>query len=139
MTLCHATCVAAFGKGVLIEGPPGSGKSDLALRLLGRGAKLVSDDYVELSCHDASLVAAAPEKIAGRMEVRGIGLVEVEHLEKATIALVIELKPRDEIPRLPDPRKKTLEGCRVPLYALNAYDASTVDKVLMILKNTQGS
>ncbi len=135
MTLYHATCVEIDDRGVLIEGPSGSGKSDLALRLLGRGAKLVSDDYVELASKSRDLTATAPEKIAGKMEVRGVGLVDVDYTNEVKIALLIELTPRDEIPRLPDPRHKELGGIQVPVFALDAFDASAVDKIFLILKS----
>lgn len=135
MTLYHATCVEIDGRGVLIEGPSGSGKSDLALRLLSRGAMLVSDDYVELASKDRYLTATAPEKIAGKMEVRGVGLVDMVYTSEVKIALLIELTPRDNIPRLPDPRHKELESTRVPHFALEAFDASAVDKIFLILNN----
>jgi serine kinase of HPr protein (carbohydrate metabolism regulator) len=135
MTLYHATCVEIDARGVLIEGPPGSGKSDLALRLLGRGAMLVSDDYVELASKGGHLTATAPEKIAGKMEVRGVGLVDVDYTSEVKIVLLIELTPRDKIPRLPDPRHKELESIRVPHFALEAFDASAIDKIFLILKN----
>jgi len=87
---------------------------------------------------DPGLFATAPEKIAGQMEVRDIGLVDLDYVNKARIALVIELKPRDKIPRLPDPRKKDLEGHHVPLFALDAFDASAADKVFLALKSFSG-
>ncbi len=135
MTLYHATCVEIDGRGVLIEGPSGSGKSDLALRLISQGARLVSDDYVELLSKGGHLTATTPEKIAGKMEVRGVGLVDVDYINEVKIALLIELTPRDEILRLPDPRHKKLEGNQLPLFALEAFDASAVDKVFLILKS----
>ncbi|MCH8081161.1 MAG: HPr kinase/phosphatase C-terminal domain-containing protein [Proteobacteria bacterium] len=135
MTLYHATCIEIDSRGILIEGPSGSGKSDLALRLMSRGAKLVSDDYVELASKGGHLTATAPEKIAGKMEVRGVGLVDVDYTNEVRIALLIELTPRDEIPRLPDPRHKELGGVRVPHFALEAFDSSAVDKIFVILKS----
>jgi serine kinase of HPr protein (carbohydrate metabolism regulator) len=71
----HATCVAIGGQGVLIMGPSGIGKSDLALRLIDRGATLVSDDYTEIELVEGALTGRPPATIAGKIEVRGVGIV----------------------------------------------------------------
>lgn len=134
MSLYHATCILIKGKGVLLEGPSGAGKSDLALRLMSLGAQLVSDDYITLSKKAGALVATAPEKIAGKMEVRGLGLIDINHAREAAIDLVIELKPREHVPRLPKGNTKTLEGVSIPTLTLHAFDASTPDKILLALK-----
>ena len=134
MSLYHATCILIKGKGVLLEGPSGAGKSDLALRLLSLGAELVSDDYITLSKKAGALVATAPEKIAGKMEVRGLGLIDIDHAREAAIDLVIDLKPREHVPRLPKGNTKTLEGVSIPTLTLHAFDASTPDKILLALK-----
>ncbi len=134
MSLYHATCILIKGKGVLLEGPSGAGKSDLALRLLSLGAELVSDDYITLAKKAGALVATAPEKIAGKMEVRGLGLIDIDHAREAGIDLVIDLKPREHVPRLPKGNTKTLEGVSIPTLTLHAFDASTPDKILLALK-----
>lgn len=134
MSLYHATCILIKGKGVLLEGPSGAGKSDLALRLMSLGAQLVSDDYITLSKKAGALVATAPEKIAGKMEVRGLGLIDINHAREAAIDLVIELKPREHVPRLSKGNTKTLEGVSIPTLTLHAFDASTPDKILLALK-----
>src|SRR5260221_10017200 len=97
----HATCIrmgsagAAFGApsraGVLLLGPSGAGKSDLALRLIAEGAELVSDDRVELFVHRRRLYARPPKRLAGLLEIRGIGIVEIPYAEKVRIDLVAEL------------------------------------------------
>src|SRR5215213_3566639 len=87
----HASTVALDGRAVLITGPSGSGKSDLALRLLDRGFKLVSDDQTMVRLDGERLVASAPANIAGKLEVRGIGIVEVEHDENVPVALMVAL------------------------------------------------
>lgn len=118
----HATCVAIGGRGVLIAGRPGSGKSDLALRLIDRGAALVSDDYTELDLVDGRLVARAPARIAGRMEIRGVGLVEIEAAPEAPVCLFADL---DSIPeRLPEPATRRVAGQEVPAIALAALEPS---------------
>lgn len=134
MSLYHATCILIKGKGVLLEGPSGAGKSDLALRLMSLGAQLVSDDYITLSKKAGALVATAPEKIAGKMEVRGLGLIDINHAREAAIDLVIDLKPRGHVPRLPKGNTKTFEGVSIPTLTLHAFDASTPDKILLALK-----
>jgi len=112
----HATCVrldkagAAFGAphdaGVLLIGKSGSGKSDLALRLIALGAKLVSDDRSELFVWRGRLYARAPARLAGLIELRGIGIVKLPHAPRARIAVVVELGR--ESARLPAPRRYRL-------------------------------
>ncbi|HEY1605940.1 MAG TPA: HPr kinase/phosphatase C-terminal domain-containing protein [Allosphingosinicella sp.] len=119
----HATCVAIGGRGVLIRGRSGSGKSDLALRLVDRGARLVGDDYVVLSQASGRILARAPETIAGKLEVRGIGIVEMEPIAEAPICLVIDLDRSPE--RLPDAAgEAVLLGAAIPAIALAALEAS---------------
>ena len=97
----HATCVAIDGKGVLLRGPSGAGKSDLALRLIDRGAVLVSDDYVVVAGEDGVLTARPPEAIRGKLEVRGVGVVDVPYRDHAPVALVVDLTPAQQILRMP--------------------------------------
>jgi serine kinase of HPr protein (carbohydrate metabolism regulator) len=118
----HATCVAIGGRGVLLGGRPGRGKSDLALRLIDRGAHLVSDDYTELCTVDGRLVARAPARIAGRMEIRGVGLVEIAAAPEAPICLFADLDLPPE--RLPEPASRRIAGQDVPTIALAALEPS---------------
>ena len=97
----HASCVAIKGKGILILGESGSGKSDLALRLMEGGARLVADDRTELTVERGRLCARAPKSIAGLIEVRGLGVVAQPFEKKATVALAVRLDGAPE--RLPDP------------------------------------
>jgi len=127
-----ATTVALDGRAVLISGPSGSGKSDLALRLLDRGFVLVSDDQTIVKKDGTKLVATAPPTIAGKLEVRGIGIVDVERAENAPVALVVELT--SEIQRLPDDsRDRLILGVRVPLINVDAMAASAPSKVALAL------
>lgn len=110
MTLVHASCIClasagkAFGAdpkaGVLILGASGAGKSTLALDLIAAGAKLVADDQVELFVRGGRIVARAPANIAGFLEVRGLGIVEIPYLRTAKIALAVRLGAKQP-PRLP--------------------------------------
>ena len=83
----HASTVATGGRAVLLSGPSGSGKSDLALRLIDRGFTLVSDDQTVVMREGDRLIASAPPTIAGKLEVRGLGIVEMETLTDVPIAL----------------------------------------------------
>lgn len=123
----HAGCVAIGGCGVLILGESGSGKSDLALRLIDRGAMLVGDDYVELRAEDGRLVAAPPAILAGRIEMRGVGIVERPFLAEAPIALIVDLDQPPE--RLPEIAHRTLLGIALPTIGLNGLEPSAPIKV----------
>lgn len=123
----HATTVAVRDRGVMILGPSGAGKSDLALRLIDRGAMLVSDDYTILTHDGAALIASAPATIAGRMEVRGIGVVERPYHPAIGVALVVVLG--DEGERMPDPLTVSLAGVDLPAVAIDPRHASAPIKV----------
>lgn len=123
----HAGCVAIGGRGVLIAGRSGSGKSDLALRLIDRGAELVCDDYVRLSAKAGLLIAAPPPPIAGRIEVRGVGIVERSFRPEVAVALLIDLD-REPI-RLPEPERRELLGLAIPVIGLNGLEPSAPLKV----------
>ena len=113
----HASVARLGTRGVLIRGAAGSGKSSLLLSLIfDAGAMLVADDRVALAASGGRLVATAPETIAGRMEVRGVGIVRRPYVSPATIDLVVDLLPLDECPRLPDEaeRQTIIEGVAVP-------------------------
>ena len=128
----HASAVALDGRAVLISGPSGSGKSDLALRLLDRGFTLVSDDQTIVRKDGGRLVASAPPTIAGRFEIRGIGIVEVERVDNMPVALLVELT--SDIQRIPDDnRERPLLGVKLPLISIDAMAASAPSKVAIAL------
>ncbi len=134
----HGSAVSIDGAGVLITGNSGSGKSDLALRLIDEGAALIADDRVDVRVLDRSLLAAAPETIAGLLEVRGVCIVELSHLNDVPLQLVIDLAPPAEIERLPEPAATTILGIDLPLVRLNPFEASAPAKVRMALKLATG-
>jgi HPr kinase/phosphorylase len=146
----HATTVAirdAAGRehGVLIRGVPGSGKSELALRLIdaagfGAGdaplrARLVADDQTLLSLTDGQLVAMAPAALAGQIEVRGVGILHLPHVPSVPVSLVVDLRQSHDIERLPDERLLATEiaGISLPRIVLDQSQPAAPAIVRMIL------
>ena len=128
----HASTVAVDGRAVLITGPSGAGKSDLALRLIDRGYKLVSDDQTIVRREGDRLVASAPPNIAGKLEIRGVGIVDMETAKDVPVALVVQLT--SEIERLPDERReRPILGVNLPLVSVDALTASAASKVSLAL------
>lgn len=119
---------------MLIEGPSGAGKSDLALRLIDRGATLISDDYTLLTRSGTALIASAPETIAGRIEVRGLGIVSVEHIDGVPVGLVVRLTDSpDRMP--PDGDARRIAGIALREVAIDPRSASAPIKVELALKH----
>ena len=133
----HATCVAIGGRAVLLEGPPGAGKSDLALRLIDRGATLVSDDQTLLARVDASVLASAPATIRGQIEVRGIGIVRMASRDAVPVALIVRL----DVPpsRMPERATRMLAGIAVREIALDAFHAATPLKIEWALRQPEAT
>lgn len=133
----HGTCVALNvgdeAKAVLLRGPSGSGKSDLALRLIDSGGLLVADDQVELEVCDGALWASTPQAIAGRMEVRGVGILSVPSLPTALLVLVIDLVDGAQVPRLPEVEVVDISGVGVRCLKLDPFAASTPAKVRLAI------
>ena len=131
----HATAVAIAGAGVLIRGDSGSGKSDLALRLIDRGAKLISDDQVDIVRNGEDLLLSPPPRLAGKLEVRSLGICEREYLSGVELKLILDLKPHPD--RFPlDRQVMILLGIKVPSCTLDAMESSAAIKAEWALQRT---
>jgi serine kinase of HPr protein (carbohydrate metabolism regulator) len=138
MNLIHGTAVALGQAGILLRGPSGSGKSDLALRLVDSGAALIADDQVELSRENGEIVMRAPPTIVGMMEARGIGILRLPRLASAGLRLVVDLANPGQIERLPERRFAEILGLSIPLIALAPFEASAGAKLRWALKALAG-
>ena len=131
----HATTVAIDGVAVMIEGASGSGKSDLALRLIDRGAVLVSDDQTLVIRVGKTLRARPPSTIAGRIEVHGIGILAMPHVEDVPVGLLVRID--GAIERMPERRARKIAGIDVRQFAVDPFHASAPIKVELALRNPE--
>jgi len=140
--IVHGTCVSIDGKGVLLRGAPGSGKSDLALRVLysppstwSETAVLVADDRVILKRQKETVLAECPPELSGLIEVRGIGLVPVFNIGNAPLKLLIDLGPSCDVPRFPDPiAHEQIFGIAFPRLDLDPFEASAALKLVLAIR-----
>lgn len=129
----HATCIAIDGHGVLLRGASGSGKSDLALRLIADGARLVADDQVVLAVEGDAVIGSAPPALHGMIEIRGLGIMRMEADARAPIALVADMTAADAVERMPEPRQCRLAGIAIPMFAIDPFQASAPAKLRFAL------
>lgn len=140
----HASCVALGDDGILILGAPGSGKSDLVLQLLDRPGygtgtelirgRLVSDDQTVIERRGTALFATSPQPLAGLLEIRGQGIVRVDHLPEARLTLVVRLMPAAEIERLPEPAQvNRIAGLALPEIAIDPSKVTAVARIRAVL------
>ncbi|MBI1205919.1 MAG: aldolase [Azospirillum sp.] len=129
MVTMYGTCVAVSGLGILLRGASGSGKSDLALRLIDAGAVLVADDQVVIRMEQDRLIASAPTALAGLLEVRGVGLLQVASAPAAPLGLIVDLVAADTVERVPEARFTAVLGRPVPHLALAPFEASAAAKL----------
>ena len=137
MTLIHGTCVALDEMAVLLRGPPGSGKSDLAMRLLDGGARLIADDQTMVESLAGQLTATAPETIAGKMEVRGVGVLAVEMEKSGILGLVVDLVANPP-ERMPESETTEILGMALPLLRLDPFKASAAAKLRLAVRSLGG-
>lgn len=141
----HGTCVAAGPTAALLRGPPGSGKSDLALRFLHLqplNAKsphtLIADDQVHLSLDGVRLVASCPPTIQGLIEVRGVGIISIDgstalENQRADLRIIVDMSANEDVPRLPPDVTQTILGVRLPLFHLDPFEASAPIKLALLI------
>ena len=134
----HASCVSINGKGVLLLGDSGAGKSDLALRLIDDGAKLVADDRAEIFVRAQKLCARAPHSIAGLIELRGIGIIALPFVKSVGVVMAVRLQTR-KFPRLPEgafytPKPSPGAHAPVPLIVVNAATPSATAQIRAALR-----
>jgi serine kinase of HPr protein (carbohydrate metabolism regulator) len=129
----HATCIAIGDTAILLRGPSGAGKSDLGLRLIDGGAALVSDDQTELERLGDRVLCSPPPTIAGQYEIRGIGIVRMEH-RTAALGLVADLVAPEEIERMPDIGECDYLGIGFPLLRIAPFEASAPAKLRVAAK-----
>ena len=138
----HATAVAVGKRAVLIRGASGSGKSNLALRCLAlpatelwpARARLVADDQVIVTREGASLIARPPDELAGKLEIRGLGIVEVSYESNAKVVLIADLIDGGDVERYPNPwPRAALLGLSVPILRIWAFESAAAEKVLAAL------
>lgn len=130
----HATAIAIGGNGIAIFGPSGAGKSDLALRLIDRGAILVSDDRVDFMADRSGMKLATVSEIAGKLEIRGVGIFAFPYLAAAPCRLCVELGYEGERHPSPWPVRE-IEGFQVPLLQIDPFAASAPLKVEYALQS----
>lgn len=134
MITIHATTVSLDGAGVILRGPSGSGKSDLAIRLINEGARLVADDQTVLFVEHGRLMAQPPREIEGKMEVRGIGIVRMGSPAISPVAIVIDMADVDDVPRMQEFEPIELVGQTVPRIHLCPFEVSATAKVRLALR-----
>jgi serine kinase of HPr protein (carbohydrate metabolism regulator) len=125
----HASCVQLGGVGVVLLGPSGVGKSDLALRLIDAGAQLVADDQLRVETGPCGLLGRPADNLAGLIEVRGLGIVRLPCCRLSPLGLVVELDVAGPPPRLPGPCTYTLLGIALRRLRLDPRQASAVAKI----------
>ena len=123
---------------MLLRGPSGSGKSDLALRLIEGGGELVADDYTDIEEGCGGLVAMAPAPIRGLLEVRGLGVIEIGACSSAALVAAIDLVPLSDVDRMPEPRRVQILKALLPCFRLFAFESSAAAKVRLAVRLATG-
>lgn len=136
MISLHASCVALDNLAVLLRGSSGSGKSDLALRLIEAGGILVADDQTKLTLtDDGQILTEPPPILAGLIEVRGLGLMRLPYRRAVPLLSVFDLVPAAKIERYPEPQFVDLLGIKLPRWQIDPFTASAVAKIKISVQN----
>jgi serine kinase of HPr protein (carbohydrate metabolism regulator) len=133
-----ASSVALYGQGILLRGPSGSGKSDLALRLIDAGATLIADDYTEIVADGGHILASPPPPLAGLLEIRGVGIIRLSCQHNVPVAVIVDLVDEGGVERMPEPMRESLLGVELPVFHLAPFPASAVAKVRCALDLAAG-
>jgi serine kinase of HPr protein (carbohydrate metabolism regulator) len=129
----HATLIDYNGKGILLTGKSGSGKSDVALRMImDKGAKLVGDDRIILHRDGNVIFGKAPDVLAKKLEVRNVGIIEIENItDEIEVCLCVELcKDKTSLDRLPQNKCIDILGVDIPQIELYPFEVSTIHKII---------
>jgi HPr kinase/phosphorylase len=133
MERIHGTCVAINGYGVLFRGPPGSGKSDLALRIIDSGGQLVADDQTIITRKGDTIIISSPESIRHKIEVRGIGIMTFSAKKEAPLTLILDMLPPINIERIPQVKFCDYLNVKIPLLGFSPFENSAVSKVKLAI------
>jgi serine kinase of HPr protein (carbohydrate metabolism regulator) len=130
----HASCVQVHGVGVILLGPSGSGKSDLALQLIDAGGRLVADDQLAVERLADRLFGRPAASLAGLLEVRGFGIVRLPWCEPSPLGLAVRLDRSGQLERLPEPGSYEVLGLHLPQIRLDPYSPSAGAKIRLALR-----
>jgi HPr kinase/phosphorylase len=139
MLKIHGTCVAIGNEAILFRGPSGSGKSDLALRVINCGGTLVSDDQTIIVRQEDELIMSSPENIRDKIEVRGVGIVNMPAKKEVRLGLVLDMMPSEKIDRIPIPQFCWYLGLQVPVLGLHPFENSAPLKVQLAINSVRSS
>ena len=139
MLKIHGTCVAIGNEAILFRGPSGSGKSDLALRVINSGGRLISDDQTIISRQEDELFMSSPENLRDKIEVRGVGIVNMPAKNEARLALVLDMMPPEKIDRIPILQFCWYLGLQVPVLGLEPFENSAPLKVQLAINSMRSS
>lgn len=131
----HGTCISINDIALVFIGPPGSGKSDLALRLIDQGANLIADDRIDIFAKNKKLIAKPPKQITGLLEIRGLGIVKINYKPLGIISLIFRMTSSGDIERLPKIKNWSMHGIILPLFPLDPFSASACAKVRIAIRN----
>ena len=139
MLKIHGTCVAMGNEAILFRGPSGSGKSDLAVRVSNGGGTLVSDDQTIIVRQEDELIMSSPENIRDKIEVRGVGIINMPAKKEVRLGLVLDMMPSEKIDRIPIPQFCWYLGLKVPVLGLQPFENSAPLKVQLAINSVRSS
>lgn len=128
----HASCVEKDGIGILIRGHSGAGKSSFALSLLNHGFRLVADDQVRTVVENGALIAEPADNLKGLLEVRGVGILQMNYSPRCTLRYLVDLVPGYVPERLPKSRQKYLSGVPLQIFQMDSRDPKSIEKILVL-------